>query len=124
MFIPLSILAGIGAWISSASAVASPMGRIFEVLGGGFWATLAASTLMAYCVAGNGCDAQPPVDCAPVYKPPFANGAGASVVGDHANAPGMDPHCPHVVVGRMSERPPPRFFLLTERAERRLAVLP
>jgi NCS1 family nucleobase:cation symporter-1 len=53
MFIPLSILAGIGAWISSASAVASPMGRIFEVLGGGFWATLALAAMAAALAIEN-----------------------------------------------------------------------
>ncbi len=45
MFVPLTILAGIGAWISSASAIESPMGRIYAVLGGGFWATLALTAM-------------------------------------------------------------------------------
>lgn len=42
---PLLVLGGIGAWISSNSALANPMGRVDQILGGGLLATVALVAL-------------------------------------------------------------------------------
>ena len=53
MTVPLLVLGGIGAWISTDAALNDPMGRVFELLGGGVGAVIALVALGTSLATAN-----------------------------------------------------------------------
>lgn len=53
MTLPLLVLGGIGAWVSTDSALSDPMGRVFDLLGGGIAATVALVALGTSLATAN-----------------------------------------------------------------------
>ena len=53
MTVPLLVLTGIGAWVSTDAALSDPMGRISSLLGGGLPAVVALIALGTSLAVGN-----------------------------------------------------------------------
>ena len=53
MTVPLLVLGGLGAWVADNAALNNPMGRIYELLGGGIGATIALITLGVSLATAN-----------------------------------------------------------------------